>query len=103
MQYIFIVALEFVLAFTGVAPLIRYYNHKAQIRTSSLSLKRISDTINGCADGLFGSGAFDGEGVGRGTGLGLLYAWQILDGADYSCLTMAAMHILDTIDGHVGV
>ena len=29
MQYILIVALEFVLAFTGVALLIRYYNHKA--------------------------------------------------------------------------
>lgn len=29
MQYIVIVALEFVLAFTGVALLIRYYNHKA--------------------------------------------------------------------------
>ena len=29
MQYIFIVALEFVLAFTGVALLIRHYNHKA--------------------------------------------------------------------------
>ena len=29
MQYIFIVALEFVLAFIGVALLIRYYNHKA--------------------------------------------------------------------------
>ena len=29
MQYIFIVALEFVLVFTGVALLIRYYNHKA--------------------------------------------------------------------------
>ncbi len=29
MQYIFIVALEFVLAFSGVALLIRYYNHKA--------------------------------------------------------------------------
>ena len=29
MQYIFIVAFEFVLAFTGVALLIRYYNHKA--------------------------------------------------------------------------
>ena len=29
MQYIFIVALEFVIAFTGVAILIRYYNHKA--------------------------------------------------------------------------
>ena len=28
MQYIFIVALEFVIAFTGVALLIRYYNHK---------------------------------------------------------------------------
>ena len=28
MQYIFIVALEFVLAFSGVALLIRYYNHK---------------------------------------------------------------------------
>ena len=28
MQYILIVALEFVLAFTGVALLIRYYNHK---------------------------------------------------------------------------
>ena len=29
MQYIFIVALEFVLAFIGVALLIRCYNHKA--------------------------------------------------------------------------
>ena len=29
MQYIFIVALEFILAFTGVALFIRYYNHKA--------------------------------------------------------------------------
>ena len=28
MIYIFIVALEFVLAFTGVGMLIRYYNHK---------------------------------------------------------------------------
>ena len=28
MQYIFIVALEFILAFSGVALLIRYYNHK---------------------------------------------------------------------------
>jgi hypothetical protein len=28
MQYIFIVALEFVIAFTGVALLVRYYNHK---------------------------------------------------------------------------
>lgn len=28
MQYIFIVALEFLLAFVGVALLIRYYNHK---------------------------------------------------------------------------
>ena len=29
MQYIFIVSLEFGLAFSGVALLIRYYNHKA--------------------------------------------------------------------------
>ena len=29
MQYIFIVALEFLLAFVGVALLIRYYNNKA--------------------------------------------------------------------------
>lgn len=29
MQYIFIVALEFVIAFIGVGMLIRYYNHKA--------------------------------------------------------------------------
>lgn len=29
MQYIFIVALEFVIAFAGVALLVRYYNHKA--------------------------------------------------------------------------
>ena len=29
MQYIFIVAIEFILAFTGVALLIRYYNHEA--------------------------------------------------------------------------
>ena len=28
MQYIFIVAFEFILTFTGVALLIRYYNHK---------------------------------------------------------------------------
>ena len=28
MQYIFIVAIEFVIAFTGVALLIKYYNHK---------------------------------------------------------------------------
>ena len=29
MQYIFIVALEFVVTFAGVALLIRYYNHKS--------------------------------------------------------------------------
>ena len=29
MQYILIVALEFLLAFLGVAMLVRYYNHKA--------------------------------------------------------------------------
>ena len=29
MQYIFIVAIEFIIALTGVALLIRYYNHKA--------------------------------------------------------------------------
>ena len=29
MSYIFIVALEFLVAFCGVAMLIRYYNHKA--------------------------------------------------------------------------
>ena len=29
MQYIFIVALEFIIAFAGVALFIRYYNHKA--------------------------------------------------------------------------
>ena len=29
MSYIFIVALEFLLTFFGVAMLIRYYNHKA--------------------------------------------------------------------------
>ena len=29
MNYIFIVVLEFLLAFSGVAMLIRYYNHKA--------------------------------------------------------------------------
>ena len=29
MHYVFIVALEFVIAFAGVALLIRYYNHKA--------------------------------------------------------------------------
>ena len=29
MSYIFIVAMEFLLAFCGVAILIRYYNHKA--------------------------------------------------------------------------
>lgn len=28
MQYIIIVTLEFVIAFTGVALLVRYYNHK---------------------------------------------------------------------------
>lgn len=29
MQYIIIVTLEFFIAFTGVALLVRYYNHKA--------------------------------------------------------------------------
>ena len=29
MQYIFIVALEFLIAFGGVALLVRYYNHNA--------------------------------------------------------------------------
>ena len=29
MQYIFIVAIEFVLAFISVALIVRYYNHKA--------------------------------------------------------------------------
>lgn len=29
MNYIFIVVLEFLLTFSGVAMLIRYYNHKA--------------------------------------------------------------------------
>ncbi len=29
MQYIFIVAIEFIIVVTGVALLIRYYNHKA--------------------------------------------------------------------------
>ena len=80
-----------------------YYNHKAKIRNSSLSFKRIADTLNGSTDGLFGSGAFDGEGVGRGTGLGFLYARHFLDSTDYGSLAMAAMHILNAIDGHVGV
>ena len=37
MQYIFIVALEFVIAFTGVALLIRYYNHDGAARAVKLA------------------------------------------------------------------
>ena len=70
---------------------------------SSLSFERISDTLNSFTDRLFCGWAFDGEGVGRGTGLGFLYARQILDGTDYGCLAMAAMHVLDTVNGHIGV
>jgi hypothetical protein len=68
---------------------------------SHLSLKCVAGTLNRCSDGLFGCGTFDGEGVGRGTGLGLLYARYFLDGTDYSSLAMTAMHILNAIDGHV--
>ena len=70
---------------------------------SSFSLERISDTLNSFTDRLFCGGAFEGEGVGRGTGLGFLYARQILDGTDDGGLAMTAMHVLDTIDGHIGV
>jgi hypothetical protein len=73
------------------------------IFVSSFSFKRITDTLNGYTDGLFCGRAFDGEGVGRGTGHGFLYARQILDGTDYGCLAMAAMHVLDTVNGHIGV
>ena len=70
---------------------------------SGLSFKCISDTLDRCADGFFCGRAFDGEGVGRSTGLGFLNAWQILDGTDYGCLAMAAMHVLDTVNCHIGV
>ena len=46
------------------------------------SFERISDTLNSFTDRLFCGRAFDGEGVGRGTGLGFLYAWHFLDGTD---------------------
>lgn len=68
---------------------------------AATSFERISYTLNGCADGLFGSRSFDSEGVGRGTGFGLFYAWHFLNGTDYSSLAMTAMHILNAIDGHV--
>ena len=67
------------------------------------SLKRIANPFYRLADGIFRCRAFDGEGVGRGTGLGLLYAWQILYGTDYGCLAMAAMHVLDPVNCNVGV
>ena len=67
------------------------------------SPKCISDTLNGCTDGFFCGRAFDGEGVGRGTGLGFLHTRHFLDGTDYGCLAMAAMHVLDTVNGHIGV
>lgn len=70
---------------------------------SGLSFERISDTLDSFTDRLFCGRAFDGEGAGRGTGLCFLYAWHFLDGTDYSSLAMAAMHVLDTIDGHVGL
>ena len=70
---------------------------------SNLPFKRIADTLNGCADGLFGSGAFDGEGVGRSTGFGFLNARHFLNGTDYGCLAMAAMHVLNTEDGHIRI
>jgi hypothetical protein len=70
---------------------------------SDLSLERITDTFNRCADGLFGSRTFDGEGVGRGTGLGFLYAWDFLDGTDNGGLAMTAMHVFNPIDSHIGI
>ena len=37
MQYIAIVALEFVIAFSGVALLVRYYNSKAKSKSQPVS------------------------------------------------------------------
>ena len=73
------------------------------IFVSSFSFKRITDTLNGYTDGLFCGRAFDGEGVGRGTGLGFLNARHFLNGTDYGSLAMATMHVLNTVNGHVWV
>ena len=54
----------------------------------NLSLERIADSFNCCPNGFFRSGTFDGEGVGRGTGLGILYAGQFFDGTN-TCSTPA--------------
>ena len=69
---------------------------------SNLSFERISDTFNRCSNGLFGGGALDAEGVGRGTGLGLLYALYFLNGTNYCGFAMTTMHILNAIDRYVG-
>jgi hypothetical protein len=71
--------------------------------SSSLSSERITNPFYRLADGFFRCRAFDGEGVGRGAGLGFLYAGKVLDGTNYGGLAMAAMHFLDAIDGHIGV
>jgi hypothetical protein len=71
--------------------------------SSSLSLECVTDTLNSCSNGLFRSGAFDGESVGRGTGLSRLYTWYFLDGTDYGSLAMATMHILNTINGYIRI
>jgi hypothetical protein len=71
--------------------------------SAHLPFEGISYALDGGADGLFGSGALDGKCVGRGTGLGLLYAWHFRYGTHYGSLAMAAMHILNAIDGHVGI
>ena len=70
---------------------------------SNLPFKRIADTLNGSTYGLFCGRAFDGEGVGRSTGFGFLNARHFLNGTDYGCLAMAAMHVLNTEDGHIRI
>ena len=65
--------------------------------------KRIANPFYRFADGFFRCRAFNGEGVGRGTGLGFLNAGQILDSTDYGSLAMAAMHVLDPVNCDVGV
>ena len=70
---------------------------------TATSFERISYTLNGCANGLFGSRAFDGEGIGRGTSLGYFYAGEIFDGTNYGSLAMTAMHVLNPIDDHIWV
>ena len=78
-------------------------NSDIHVVSLELPLECVTDSFYCCSDGVFGGGAFDGECVGGGTGLGFLYAWHFLNGTDYGCLAMTAMHVLNAIDGHIGV